>query len=178
MPYRSFMVNGSGALTPTHHFWPNPRRGPWVVEMEWAEINGRAECVEAHVKLAPRSVRGGRESGPRRLTTSILRGIPFGRLVEEDRASMSVLMPDAADLYQRPAGMRDETYEELRQVAEVYRQAVNSGRPTMAVAEHFTLTHSAAAKRVARGRDIGLLPPTGQGVPSAPKDRRRRGTRR
>ncbi|CAN5388826.1 hypothetical protein BH10ACT8_BH10ACT8_11320 [soil metagenome] len=49
-------------------------------------------------------------------------------------------------------------------VAEVYVAAWTAGdSPTRAVAEHFTISHSAAAKRVSRAREAGFLPQTKQG---------------
>lgn len=54
------------------------------------------------------------------------------------------------------------------EVAAVYTAAWKAGRPpTKAVAEHFTISQSAAAKRVARARDAGLLPRTQRGVSRA-----------
>lgn len=54
-----------------------------------------------------------------------------------------------------------EVYEET---ARVYRQAYADGRPPRAaVADHFHISPDAAAKRVARARERGLLPPTSQG---------------
>jgi hypothetical protein len=51
------------------------------------------------------------------------------------------------------------------EVADVYRQAWRDGRPpTKAVAKHFQISDSAAAKRVMRARQGGLLPPTEKGV--------------
>jgi hypothetical protein len=52
----------------------------------------------------------------------------------------------------------------LAEVAAVYRQAWKRGRPpTEAVADHFTISQSAAAKRVSRARQAGYLPPTTRG---------------
>ena len=54
------------------------------------------------------------------------------------------------------------------EVAEVYRQAWQDGRPpTRAVAEHFVISPSAAAKRVSRARQAGYLPLTTRGKPGA-----------
>lgn len=62
-----------------------------------------------------------------------------------------------------PNALPGSVYEE---VARVYRQAWSEGRaPTRAVAEHFTISESAAAKRVMRARRAGFLPPTEKGVP-------------
>ena len=56
------------------------------------------------------------------------------------------------------------TADALAEVARVYREAWQVGaNPTAAVADVFTLSRSAAAKRVARAREAGLLPPTTRG---------------
>lgn len=68
------------------------------------------------------------------------------------------------------AGGRPPTYDatHFAQVAEVYIEAARAGQhPTAAVREHFTVSRSAAAKWVARCRDMGLLPPTERGKPRA-----------
>jgi hypothetical protein len=58
--------------------------------------------------------------------------------------------------------------EHWSEVAKVYTEAWRSTderrrAPTRAVAEHFTVAKSTAAKWVARCRDLGLLPPTSKG---------------
>lgn len=54
--------------------------------------------------------------------------------------------------------------EHYRDVADAYASAVQEGRnPTAAVAEHFTVSKSAAAKKVARAREAGFLPATTKG---------------
>lgn len=59
---------------------------------------------------------------------------------------------------------RDLGNDHYREVAEVYAMAVQAGKPpTAAVAEHFTVEKSSAAKKVARARQRGFLPPTTKG---------------
>jgi hypothetical protein len=60
---------------------------------------------------------------------------------------------------------RDLGPDHYREVARVYAQAVREGRPpTDAVATHFSVSKSAAAKQVARARGrYGYLPPTTRG---------------
>lgn len=74
------------------------------------------------------------------------------------------LRRSAAKAEARVAGataLPSSVYEE---VARVYREAWQAGdNPTQAVATHFTLTASAAAKRVMRARQAGLLPATRKG---------------
>jgi hypothetical protein len=56
----------------------------------------------------------------------------------------------------------------LTEVAAIYREAWRAGlNPTQAVAEALSLSRSAAAKRVRRARDAGLLPETTRGRPTA-----------
>lgn len=80
---------------------------------------------------------------------------------EQDRME---LRRSAAKARARVAGataLPNSVYEE---VARVYREAWRAGdNPTQAVAAHFTLTASAAAKRVMRARQAGLLPATRKG---------------
>lgn len=65
----------------------------------------------------------------------------------------------------RPRG-RPRAYGEdhFVEVAHVYKEAWGNGsRPTAAVAAHFGVSHSAAAKWVSRARGLNLLPPTSKG---------------
>lgn len=59
---------------------------------------------------------------------------------------------------------RDLGPDHYREVADVYAAAVQDGcPPTAAVADHFTVSKSAAAKKVARARQRGFLPATSKG---------------
>jgi hypothetical protein len=59
---------------------------------------------------------------------------------------------------------RDLGDDHYREVAAVYAQAMQEGRPpTKAVQEHFTVEKSTAAKKVARARERGFLPKTTRG---------------
>lgn len=63
-----------------------------------------------------------------------------------------------------PKHGRDLGNDHYREVAQVYAAAVQAGEPpTVAVAEHFTVEKSSAAKKVARARQRGFLPPTTKG---------------
>jgi hypothetical protein len=58
--------------------------------------------------------------------------------------------------------------DEYEEVAEIYRAAYADGHnPRQAVAEHFGISPDAAAKRVQRARERGLLPKTQPGRPAA-----------
>jgi len=79
-----------------------------------------------------------------------------------DRATLQRLKAAAAAEMAAP---RRETGQ-LSEVAAVYRQAWEDGRsPTQAVADHFSISQSAAAKRVSRARQVGYLPLTTRGRP-------------
>ncbi len=68
---------------------------------------------------------------------------------------------EALDSGRRGRDLGDAHYHE---VAEVYAQALHAGQPpTKAVAEHFTIEKSSAAKQVARARQRGFLPKTTRG---------------
>jgi hypothetical protein len=78
------------------------------------------------------------------------------------RRALSYQLMEARQQLAGPNALPASAYEE---VATVYRDAWLQGRhPTKAVAEHFHITPSAAAKRVSRARQNGLLPPTEFGV--------------
>jgi hypothetical protein len=68
--------------------WPDPQQGPYVADTFWAEVDGRLECVgmmlssfEDPAGNDPRPV--GERLVP--VTTSHLRGAPWGSLMERHR---------------------------------------------------------------------------------------------
>ncbi len=121
-------------------------------------------------------------TGPRPVTAVMLRTLPIGTIVEAERAktrewyegmaSAAAKIPHLAEQFtaegeewRRPGrrARHDPTV-----VARVYTeawQASGTGSPTKAVAEQLGISHSAAAKQVARARALGLLPPTKKGRP-------------
>lgn len=170
--------------------WPDDRRGPWLVRVMWAPVEGRPECVGIEM-------RSYRETGeewppelphwsdhPEVLTTTALRELPFATIVGDLRREVA---EGDAEFYGWLAGQPEyrspadqESLRRLRsaaaqprraagrytEVAEVYQHAWQKGRPpTQAVAEHFTISQSAAAKRVSRARQAGYLPLTTRGRP-------------
>jgi hypothetical protein len=168
--------------------WPHPRIGPWLITMTWTGIEGREEPVG----LVIRSYRESGQEWPRVLptldqapavlTTTTLRELPFATIVADlrrERRGAHVGLVDhlaAQPEYQseadqaslrrlRSAGMRRPAAQ-LAEVARVYSQAWHDGlHPTQAVADYFTITPSAAAKRVSRARQAGYLPTTTRGKP-------------
>jgi hypothetical protein len=68
------------------------------------------------------------------------------------------------DVLRRSRANRKLTPEFLRQVAEVYREALRTGRaPTQAVKSRFFVSERMAGGYVQRARKAGLLPPTTPG---------------
>ena len=133
----------------------------------------------------------------RPLSSTVLAKLPFGALKRRAQSDLADALeqvseaPERAwdiqtnasrwtdDLEATAARLRDESttpggrplmYDEehWQQVAGVYRDAAKRGdAPTKAVAEWGQVSKSAAAKWVARCRDLGLLPPTQRGRPNA-----------
>lgn len=155
--------------------WPDRRRGPWLVRIEWGVVDGRIECVGLHLQQVP-------DTPLKAFNTSVLRSIPLGSLVEEARGrhirSLRKLqaLPAPRELRRRAAEQLESFQagkkgkggprlqygaEHLAQVAEVYLKSAN--KPTTAVAQHFKVPYSTAAKWVARARRIGVLAPTTKG---------------
>lgn len=75
----------------------------------------------------------------------------------------------SVEKFQGPRRRNRNDARHFEQVSIVYKHAVlNRQHPTQAVQEHFIVSHSTAAKWVNRARELGLLPPTTPGRPSAP----------
>lgn len=150
-------------LPDTLHQWTDAESGEkWTLVLAWRVLRGRAECVSVEFS----SIWGPRARG-HPVSSRVLRTPAVARLIDEHRAGLSDwLPPEQARTYSVPAGMRASTWERLQEAAAVYR-ADTTGRPTKAVARHFTLSDSAAGKVVGRARVAGLLPPTTPGVAAA-----------
>ncbi len=148
-PYRCgvpLTATDSDGLPWTVRLWPDGTEGPWKVGMLWTEVDGRQECVEVKVSGAGSA-----------LPATILRQIPFGDFIAEERASR-------APAVEATGGMRRSAVERLRVASEVYQRALREKRkPTKAVAEHFGISQGGASNLVARARAAGLLPPTSSG---------------
>ncbi|HEX7161899.1 MAG TPA: hypothetical protein VF223_11770 [Trebonia sp.] len=175
----------------TQLLWPDAQRGPWAVRIMWAPIGDRDECVGLEIR-SYRDLEGDRawppelptwDQHPAILTTSTLRELPFASIVADLRRERQAAHADFLDWmaaqpeYQsgadqaslrrlRSRGSGRQTAEALAEVAQVYRHAWETGQhPTRAVAGHFTISQSAAAKRVSRARQAGYLPHTTRGKP-------------
>lgn len=80
---------------------------------------------------------------------------------EQDRMELCLSAAKARARVAGATALPNSVYEE---VTRVYREAWRAeDNPTQAVAAHFTLTASAAAKRVMRARQAGLPPATRKG---------------
>lgn len=173
------------------HLWPDPKTGPWLVQLRFRFIDGRPECVGIEItssvehdeslnRMFPDLV-------PTRLTATGVREVPFGELVARERqrtaeslregAADPLNFPQESELMQRFAAEwaegskgrgrpREYGPDHWAEVANEYRRALaESDAPTKAVAQRWNVTKSAAAKWVARTRSMGLLPPARKGYP-------------
>jgi hypothetical protein len=142
----------------------------WQVVTTWATRFGRPEPIAVTIS-APEA------EWP--IVGNTIRRIPFGKLQQEarqDAARMEAMFKakgtglggEAGEFYQgletafgEIAGShrgRATTQQELEEVADVYTKAWGLGQPvTEAVAKHFTIAPSTAAKRIMAARKAGLL---------------------
>lgn len=132
--------------------------------------------------------RGGRGRPPEVpsvLGTGVLRDLPLGRIVQDTKRTQAafrrwwagrererrpeLLAKAKAWESQHAGGPRGYGLQRFQEVAQVYRAAqgpeaaAERAKPTTAVALHFQVTKSTAAKWVARARAMGLLPPARRG---------------
>lgn len=173
---------------------PDPKEGPLWVALHWATLNGRNECVGVTIVNGGWLRRGGDDEGsdfealpgkslddlaPLRATQV---RIPIDRMVSEHRRAAAALPDGAREIalgirgWKVPA-VRGWGPDHLFAVAQVYLETWQAGgNPTSAVAEHFDVSKSAAAKWVARCRDpeVGLIPPTTRGKVTAAVPKRKR----
>jgi hypothetical protein len=185
--YRS-RDDAPGDSTQDALLWPDDQRGPWLIVVTWAGIAGRLEPVGLEIRGYREgdwpTVLPARDQDPAILTTTTVRELPFATIVAELRRQRAAQHADFIDfLAAQPENQAQADQESLRrlrsagtrrhaevaEVAEVYRQAweVNGLPPTRAVAAHFGISQSAAAKRVSRARQAGYLPLTTRGKPRA-----------
>jgi hypothetical protein len=139
----------------------------WEVTTRWQQIGGRFEPVEVTVE--------GVEPGMP-LTATTMRQLPIGTLHEEARRYAAGIREtsdgagrmDEDLIALAPVGSKrgsELTDVDLKATAKVYRRAYDGGEPvTKAVADHFGISTSAAAKRIMRARDAGLLDGIGRGM--------------
>ena len=151
----------------THRFPERPEPVRCAVSLGYRPVNGRIEVRDMTVVMLPEQ----------KLDTSLLRRLPLGAWINEDRrritnsakwtaaASIDRWSSEDMKLLKRLASARvssrgrpplsDAT---LKEVAVVYRAAYGRGEyPTKAVQEHFTLSRSTAGRWVERARAQGYL---------------------
>jgi hypothetical protein len=149
--------------------------GSYIVTLRFAPIEGRMECVGVDVEAVP----GGA------VTAVALHSIPLGKLIAKRQSeagnaiaspatiAVTTSIPQPTVLTTRRGG-RPPKYDRAwwEKVARVYVEAYARNRtPTRAVASRFRVSESAAAKWVAKCRDIGLLPKTTRGKARAVVER-------
>lgn len=167
--------------------WPDPRRGPWLLVLEWAPVHGRMECVGMELRSCrlpgedwPSELPGW-DQNPPVLTSRVLRELRLGEVLHDLRQAQADATLDWTSTFNEDTAEDRAVRESVRrlaaawaeepgategqaEVARVYLNAWRAGRPpTKAVQEHFTISYSAAAKRVSRARQAGLLPETRRG---------------
>jgi len=165
--------------------WKGPDGTHWLIDRTWAEIDGRAEMVRLEIRCVAGPDPDGTWSrlrsaeAPRPIRSTTLRALPM-RDFDDDRAAWVEMLSDdgpwgderpddraelsaafSADGRGRRLVGEDgaplSAEDALEEVARIYRTAL--GSPTKRVAEVLHISRSAAAKRVARARAAGLLPP-------------------
>jgi hypothetical protein len=161
----------------TEHPWPDPTTGPWLLRVSFALAADRLVPVGVEMWAVAPPTSGqwatwhaalpDGQTTP--LTPPALR-IPLSRLADGLAADVARYMPTlTAHGHQEVAEAVIKTHrkrgpvpvygpEHWQNVVAVYRQA-DQRRPTTTVAERFGVSRSAAAKWIARCRQMGLLDP-------------------
>jgi hypothetical protein len=168
--------------------WTDPTGRGWSLVFHFAEIDGVAEVIGLDVRgfRERAQTKPTDADGPHPLTASTLRALPFGAQADRARAWARTTRSTGFAKWRQELdeGIREElerqgaafaepeakarrtrwTTGALQEAAHTYTTALAGGeRPTQAVADHFGISHSMAAKVVRRARDAGLLPETTQG---------------
>jgi hypothetical protein len=160
---------GQEEIREVHPIRWQTKDGPYDVTLRFAPIEGRMECVGVDVQVVP---------GPRpRLVTAVaLHSIPLGRLIEKRRKEAGDVLVTVGGgqvtwtgqevtVKVTRHGGRPPKYgpEHWDEVARVYHEGFQNRTPTRAVARHFKVSDTAAAKWIAKCRKLGLLPETTRG---------------
>lgn len=160
--------------------WDDPWGNRWLYTFEWRRVDGRV--VNTGLNLWA-------QDGEQPLTAAVLRRFPIGARMALQRGSSAKVEKLIADALTKPEWKRERSrrlalakkWEESRagrpgpkkldaahflEVAETYAEAARrTNKPTQAVADRFVISKSAAAKQVARAREMKLLPAAQRGKP-------------
>ena len=121
------------------------------VLFEWKVIGRRREVVCVCIRSA------GLMSA---LTASDIRSIPFSLLetMERQMKAESDIRGKQSEFKSGPHSGKPLTSDELRNVADLYREARNLGTSTARhISSHLQISESAVAKRISAARKAGLL---------------------
>ena len=159
--------------------WPDPKRGPWRVRCTWSDVSGYARLTG--IAIESRLVQKGRTVTVEPITATVYRQLPLLAVAEQvlqkirEKQREFIVGPyegegDVVGRHThggktgRPRGTT--TTPTVEEAAEVYLRCARQGSssPTVDVANELNISRSAAAKRVARAREAGLLPATTQGT--------------
>jgi hypothetical protein len=152
--------------------WGEVEAGSPRVVLRFAEVDGRLVCANVEVGV---DFENPDEHDPTPITTGVWRSVNVSRLVDEallsavrtlraastfegagETAQRRLPQVEAA-LKRKKVGRPPKwTAEELEEVSRVYREHSGGRSPRKAVAKHFHLSDSGAAKVIARARALGL----------------------
>lgn len=139
--------------------WEGPD-GTWRVVIHLTDgPEGRSECKG--FELHP-------TTDAQRVTATVVRALPIGRLIASALAMNGDEAPEVRpDLAPGGAGRPPLEESHFALVARAYAWAWVAGvpNPTQFVADRYGVSHSTAAKWVAKSRRLGLLEATRPGVP-------------
>lgn len=167
--------------------WPT-KEGPYLVTLHFDIIDGRPQCIGVEMwgkttadGSVDRFAEEGLEAVETPVTAEALRKVPLGRLIGEARRRQTQLAgrlkrlggdtesdgTQAEAVWAPRVSGRRPIYDDAhwREVARIYSEAWQAGDdPTSAVARHYYVAKSTAAKWVAKARNqLGYIPKTDKG---------------
>jgi hypothetical protein len=128
----------------TREFWPEyPGARPlpgepdpaWYIELYWTEVAGVMECVGAQIRSVafedepPRSIlrRAGYSLDPKPLTTTLLRGLPLGRMIAGARDDQAADWRDHKRLLRERQRLQKRRQKGLRELSELLGAPLREG---------------------------------------------------
>ena len=150
---------------PSQVLWPDPDRGPWLLVLHWTRVDGRIECTG----LELRSARQGHEPRgslllthdvePTRLTTTVLRALPFAATVQDTKRAMGHFTEWWASQAKGRRRLRPDPNlapppAELVRRAEEWRESAHGrgGAPPQYGPEHFARVAQVYTDAISAGR--------------------------